>query len=159
MDWIQILVNLVAAGAGAAIAGFLGVRFALSRAREERAFERRLEWYEKTLAAGLQLRLAIKDALKLGTRESWKKVAELHPELWAAVGQARLYGLQEDAEEVERLLFSYALEGEWAEKADILGELQGAIAAAGRRHFGFPPLDSDALNRASRAIEAKASEE
>jgi len=51
----QILVNasvsLIVGGVGAWIAGTLGVRQGLKRAQREKAFERRLDWYEEAFTA------------------------------------------------------------------------------------------------------------
>lgn len=45
----EILVPFLSSSLGALIAGYLGVRFGVARLRRERAFDRRLEWYEKVV--------------------------------------------------------------------------------------------------------------
>jgi hypothetical protein len=49
--FLQLVGNLAVAGVGAWIGGRFGVRNALQRLRNERAFERRLVWYEDTVIA------------------------------------------------------------------------------------------------------------
>ncbi|MFG0313531.1 MAG: hypothetical protein ACF8LL_05025 [Phycisphaerales bacterium] len=46
MDLTQLLGTVIAAGVGTLLAAGLGYRYALARFRRERAFDRRLEWYE-----------------------------------------------------------------------------------------------------------------
>ena len=48
---LQLAGNLVVAGVGAWIGSRISVRHALVKLRKERAFERRLEWYEDTIVA------------------------------------------------------------------------------------------------------------
>jgi hypothetical protein len=49
MDPIQIATNLIVAAITAWFAGKLGVRHGPEQAKRERAFDRRLEWYEKAV--------------------------------------------------------------------------------------------------------------
>jgi hypothetical protein len=53
------MVQLIAAAIGSLLAGFLGVTFAMARTKRERAFDRRLEWYEQGVTATRALALAI----------------------------------------------------------------------------------------------------
>lgn len=46
MDVSQLLGTVIASGLGTLLAAGLGYRYALARFRRERAFDRRLEWYE-----------------------------------------------------------------------------------------------------------------
>jgi two-component sensor histidine kinase len=55
MDFAQVLSIVVAAG-GAWLAGWLGVKRALGQAKQQRAFDRRLEWYEKAVRASMKFR-------------------------------------------------------------------------------------------------------
>jgi hypothetical protein len=48
---LQFAGNLVVAGVGAWIGSRIGLRHALEKLRKERAFERRLAWYEDTIIA------------------------------------------------------------------------------------------------------------
>lgn len=55
MDVVQLLGTVVAAGVGTLLAAAVGYRYALARFRKERAFDRRLAWYEqavRTLVSG-----------------------------------------------------------------------------------------------------------
>lgn len=45
----NVVATVLASGLGAFIAASLGFRYAMSRFRRERAFDRRLEWYERTV--------------------------------------------------------------------------------------------------------------
>jgi hypothetical protein len=45
----QILSTILASAVGTAIAGTLGIRYGLSKLRKERAFEKRLQWYESAV--------------------------------------------------------------------------------------------------------------
>jgi hypothetical protein len=47
----KTLISFVGGAASAAVAGYFGVRYGLSNARNQRGFERRLEWLENTLKA------------------------------------------------------------------------------------------------------------
>jgi hypothetical protein len=46
---LQAVFALIGSIIGAAIAGYLGVRFGISQFVGEKAFERRLDWFEKTI--------------------------------------------------------------------------------------------------------------
>jgi hypothetical protein len=48
---LQLAGNLAVAGAGAWIGGQIGVKNAMQKLRNEKAFERRLAWYEDTVAS------------------------------------------------------------------------------------------------------------
>jgi hypothetical protein len=49
LDVLKTLAPIVGAAIGSLIAGFGGVWFGLARLRKERAFDRRLAWYEQTV--------------------------------------------------------------------------------------------------------------
>ena len=55
---METLAGILASAVGAAIAGFLGVRFGFLKTRRERAFERRLAWYEGAVSRTEELRRA-----------------------------------------------------------------------------------------------------
>jgi hypothetical protein len=48
IQYVQVATNLVVGALSAWIAGAIGVRQGLKRAAQEKALDRRLEWYEKT---------------------------------------------------------------------------------------------------------------
>jgi hypothetical protein len=58
IDFVQIAAGLVIPVASAAVSAWLaakfGVRNGLEQARRERAFDRRLEWYEKAVRDTIQ---------------------------------------------------------------------------------------------------------
>jgi len=62
MNFTQILIttciSFVASGLSAWIAGWLGVRHGLQRAQRERAFDRRLAWYEDAIRATFRFKRA-----------------------------------------------------------------------------------------------------
>lgn len=60
MDFPQVLttplLTIVVAAGSAWFAGSLGVKRALEQAKHQRAFDRRLEWYEKAVRASMKFR-------------------------------------------------------------------------------------------------------
>jgi hypothetical protein len=77
---LQLAGNLVVAGAGAWIGSRLGVRDALKKLRNERAFERRLAWYEETVVATVELRDKCV-AYALATRVDTSRLGALNAEM------------------------------------------------------------------------------
>jgi hypothetical protein len=57
MDPAQLVTNLIVGAAGAWIAGYLGVQHALQQTKQQRGFDRRLEWSEKAVRTTLKFRL------------------------------------------------------------------------------------------------------
>ena len=55
---METLAGILASAVGAAIAGFLGVQFGFLKTRRERAFDRRLAWYEGAVSRTEELRRA-----------------------------------------------------------------------------------------------------
>jgi hypothetical protein len=55
INLFQILTNALIAAVSAWVAGKFGVRRGLEQSRNQRAFERRLEWYEHTFRAFNQI--------------------------------------------------------------------------------------------------------
>lgn len=53
---LQLMASLIVAGASAWFGSWLGVRHALRKLRNEKAFERRLVWYEDTVTALVAVR-------------------------------------------------------------------------------------------------------
>lgn len=49
IDFIQVATNLIVAAVSAWLGGKFGIRHGLETAKRERAFDRRLEWYEKAV--------------------------------------------------------------------------------------------------------------
>jgi len=73
MNFTQILIttciSFVASGLSAWIAGWLGVRHGLQRAQRERAFDRRLAWYEDAIRATFRFKRAV-DLMVIALRET-----------------------------------------------------------------------------------------
>ena len=63
----QFLLTLVASAVGAFVAAWLSLRFAIPRLRSERAFDRRLLWYEKATSL----------LITAGNRVNWALAAEV----------------------------------------------------------------------------------
>lgn len=49
-QFLQILSSLLVGGIGAAVAGYMGVKFGLSKLAVERGFTRRVDWYETSIS-------------------------------------------------------------------------------------------------------------
>jgi hypothetical protein len=47
---LQLLSTLLVGGIGAAIAGYIGVKFGMSKLAVERGFTRRVDWYENSIS-------------------------------------------------------------------------------------------------------------
>lgn len=77
----QVVSSLVVAGASAWFGSWLGVRHALRRLRNEKAFERRLVWYEDTVTALASARdVAAQYALATRQRDA-EELAKLAPQM------------------------------------------------------------------------------
>jgi hypothetical protein len=61
VDLGQLAVGLVPAAISAWVAGKIGIRHGLERAKRERAFDRRLAWHENAIAAVNRFRYAVFD--------------------------------------------------------------------------------------------------
>ena len=46
---VQLMTSIFGSATGSAVAGYLGVKFGLTRFKGEKAFERQLDWLERTL--------------------------------------------------------------------------------------------------------------
>src|SRR5262249_49631247 len=85
VDAWQLVGNLTVAACGAWIGGKFGVRHALDKLRNERAFERRLTWYEDTVAALVTARdLCVAYAAATRQRDA-ALLAKLAPQMGATL--------------------------------------------------------------------------
>lgn len=87
---LQILASLIAAGLSAWFGSWLGVRHALRKLRNEKAFERRIVWYEETVVALVNARdLSAKYALATRQRSTGEleKLAPLMGTSFQALGE------------------------------------------------------------------------
>lgn len=81
---LQFAGSLLIAGASAWFGSWLGVRHAIRKLRNERAFERRLVWYEDTVAALVSVRdLCIRYAVATRLHNA-ALIGQLAPQLGAA---------------------------------------------------------------------------
>src|SRR5258705_9201187 len=96
MDFAQIAASIIVGAVSAWIAGSLGVHHGLKRAQREKAFDRRLDWYEKTIRAFDGFKINLKSMIQTpalsdkfaGAVESITKSAE---EVRGCVGGATVY--------------------------------------------------------------------
>jgi hypothetical protein len=98
IDLVQVLTNLVVGAVSAWIAGKFGVRRGLEQSRTQRAFERRLEWYEQTFRAFNRFNTNLRklwQARSQGERERLMSVGAEHlkqtEEVRACVDGATVY--------------------------------------------------------------------
>jgi hypothetical protein len=98
------------------VIGYFGVQFAFKRLRQERAFDRKLEWYEKTIRAlGNFSRLTVEMEIAAKYRPldaAWEKGAA---DLQQCLDEATLYA---DQESYWQLLKTVAKSQELKEKSD-----------------------------------------
>ena len=162
----QAVWNLAASALGALVAGFFGVRWGLQKQRGERAFDRRLEWYEKTHAALIDLSLALGISVTYRRRnvpypakaEAWARTEEAFFRVRNLAPTAEIYATREVAESLYRAVLgmnshlndavqvadvglndrvdNYIVAAEAS--ADNLVQCADAIAAEARSHLGFP---------------------
>ncbi len=70
---LLLLTNLIVGGIGAAIAGYIGVRYGMSKLAGERGFTRRVEWYESSIN---NLQVVIDEIQKVIISTENKEIAE-----------------------------------------------------------------------------------
>src|SRR5262245_45524834 len=80
LDILQVVINLLVAGASAWFGGKLGVRYALEKTREERGFDRQLQWYEETVRVIQQFR-RISEEYTLALRREPSKLSKVAKEI------------------------------------------------------------------------------
>lgn len=59
IDPVQIVTNILVGAVSAWVAGTFGVRHGLQRAQRERAFERRLTWYEDAIRVTFRFKATV----------------------------------------------------------------------------------------------------
>ena len=69
IDLVQVATNLIIGALSAWVAGSFGVRHGLIRAQRERAFERRLTWYDDAIRVILRFRTLV-DSMVIALRET-----------------------------------------------------------------------------------------
>jgi Na+/H+-translocating membrane pyrophosphatase len=68
IDLLQLGTNLVVGAVSAWVAGTFGVRHGLQRAQRERAFERRLTWYEDAIRVTFRFKATV-DLIVIALKE------------------------------------------------------------------------------------------
>lgn len=100
-DVPTLLATAVASAVGTAVAGAIGYSFAVAKFRRERAFDRRLEWYERMLRTlvnfSLELEVAATIAEQAAARAAggaadWHPVQMAHLEFIRVSAEVYLYG-------------------------------------------------------------------
>ena len=112
---MEILLNFIVSALGAAVAAFLGVRFAMQKFRGEKSFERQLDWHERsvkvlqnyaTLAAGLAWRLesfplnkvsdpSEREITQADNDTAWEELSSADKLMATTVEEVELYGSPE----------------------------------------------------------------
>jgi hypothetical protein len=169
---ITVLLNAVSALVGA----WVGARWALVRVRQERAFDRRLVWYEQFHAVLKRIQTAFGVALVThslegptpNTREQWRKIGDAIQPLAEAAIDAEFYAPNKTIATVRRVvedITSFPLRtGQfdqdpkaWFDAAralnDRLREASVVLAQDIREHLGLEPIDISVLRvNASRRL-------
>jgi hypothetical protein len=167
VNLVQALIGFAASAVGAALAGYFGVLFGAKKLRTERAFDRRLEWYESARQHvhemseffGSLATFADLGKPKLdpdGTQKEWEKHAlnlisiadgaEAYAttttvrEAWRA--HSRIFSSYCNLEKRVELL-RFAREAE-----ESLEPLRDALISETRQHLGLEPQEFD--TRAAR---------
>src|SRR6266513_2432785 len=106
--WATVIAALIAAFLGS----WIGAIAALTRFKRERAFDRQLDWYEKTIRTLYEMALRIdiattfKDDPKTPPEllaEVWQKVQRMHIDLERLASEAPLYASKEAAKRSVRI--------------------------------------------------------
>jgi len=163
---LTILLNAVSALAGA----WIGARWALVRVRRERAFERRLVWYEQFHAVLKPIQNAFGAALVThalegptpNAREQWRKIGDVIMPIADAATDAEFYAPNKTIATVRRVvedLRSFPLRAgqfdqdpkAWLDAAravnDRLREASVLLAQDVREHLGLEPIDMNVLRK------------
>lgn len=171
MNWIQSIVTFASSATGALLAGYLGVYFGRKKLREERAFDRRLAWYEnaRTVIHDLSDYFARLQAWGIVGRPPSQSLAEIQKEwkkhsldlLFLADG-ADLYASEATVTSAW-VAFRYAAEQLWTEgfapedlaqrSGHLIQLLEGVrdnVVIDARRHMGLEPLSTRAGATAQR---------
>ena len=158
MDIVPILSTIAAA----LIGSWAGARFALHRFVKERAFDRRLDWYEQTVKAIHTLGLRAHEAAERERagfpedvrKQAWDDAVKAYDELAPLLLVSELYGQSNSVRVTERIV---ARMSEAERQADIVEyysvmsrELRWAaaqIAGECRGHLGLKRLSEKDLSR------------
>jgi hypothetical protein len=163
--WSKDAATIYAALIAAFLGSWIGAIVALSRFKKERAFDKQLAWYERTIRAMYHLaeRIEIastfqsdKAARPAVRKEKWCEVQDAHVDLDAAVNEARLFGSNEAARNCARICKSVQEVADETEAFDLpnhrrivaklplIDDLAGKLQAAAkplseeaRRHLGI----------------------
>jgi hypothetical protein len=94
-DWIRLFGPAAVSALATLIASFSGAWLALGRFRRERAFDRRLDWYERTIRLfhdlSTKLSLLRGNTIPSKSAELNRELAELIVQLPSAVAEAKIY--------------------------------------------------------------------
>lgn len=169
---LKLMLGFFASGIGAALAGYLGVRFALSKIRRERAFDRRLEWIERMLrelhhtSTAIAMAMASENKSEEEQEEAWSKVWILGESLLPLSGEKDLYatpqafaairGCMRDFQVVALTQAAYRIEQDTHVRRELksmmvqcLISMRAAgyqLALEARSHLGLEPLTESQIN-------------
>jgi hypothetical protein len=127
MNWETIVTGVLTGVIASAITGYLGVYYGFKQLKKQRAFDRQLEWYERTVRAlGAVPHLNTAFAI---ARDDRKK-AELEKavlDLQRCASEAPLYAEQSSWEQLEKMHVD--LKGDPLEQAKAFEEVMRKTAA------------------------------
>jgi hypothetical protein len=67
IDFVQVATNLLVGAFSAWVAGRFGIRHGLEKAKQEKAFDHRLEWQLRTIRAMKKFQLGMEDYLSVAS--------------------------------------------------------------------------------------------
>jgi hypothetical protein len=111
VDYSSLAATTAASALGTLLAGAIGLRFAAARFRGERAFDRRLEWYERMLRSFVDFALELEVCATIeeqaierhdGNHPSWSQVQTKHLDVIRVSAEANLYGTDDAVRLVEK---------------------------------------------------------
>lgn len=147
----NIIVSLLVGSVSAWIAGMLGVRYGLERAKREHTFERQLAWREKTVRALYRFATAARDlanGIAFATPEEVPKLVQelesVGQELDGLLQESLLYaerevvtGLAEEREYLEHLMVKIKDKDERSAPRTISADASAAIKSLRKLAFSL----------------------
>ena len=155
-QFIQLFATIIVAAIGA----WFGARTALRRFERERAFDRRLEWYEQTVKAIHALGLRAHEAAERERHnfpidirnEAWNEAVKAYDNLAPLLLVSELYGLPFSIRVTERIALRMSEAGQATDRVEYYSSMskelrQAASQIAGecREHLRMKRLSKEEL--------------
>lgn len=170
IDLVQVVTNLFVGAISAWISGGLGVHRALQQTKQQRGFDRRLEWYEKAVRTISKFRLLFEEvsiAVRNNNLEMFHRVVSQQQEtltsLQQIVDEAMVFADRETLLRLNRVLREYGNRIRKMKPADpknlseVLQEYDGIaklmeracldLASSIRCHLGLDPITMQDLEQ------------